>query len=103
MTTLRKYPLLLILILAALLLATFTIHAGIAQSAASKITRYEINWWTSDGGGGGGNPPVNGYVLEGTMAQPDAAFVEQNPYQLTSGYWGGIDPRLSLYLPVIRK
>jgi hypothetical protein len=103
MTTLRKYPLLFFLILAALLLATFAVHAGIAQSAAPPP--YEITWWTIDGGGGGGgNSPVNGYTLEGTIAQPDAAFIEQSPYQLSAGYWGGgFESYWLNFLPVILR
>ena len=104
MNTLRKYPVLLFLLLAILLLAAIGTHASLAQSAIPQAPSYAIPWWTEDGGGGGGGyAPVNGYVLEGTIVQPDAAVVEQNPYQLTGGYWGGFEPDWSLYLPVVRK
>jgi hypothetical protein len=103
MNTLRKYPLLLCLLLAVLLLTAIATRVSLAQIAAPQAPSYAIPWWTSDGGGGGGYTPVNGYVLEGTIAQPDAAVVEQNPYQLTGGYWGGIAPDWLLYLPVVRK
>ena len=48
---------------------------------------YEIRWHTIDGGGGtssGGQ-----YIVTGTIAQPDATYLESGPYELLGGFWPG--------------
>ena len=74
--------------------------AGVAWASAS----YDLNWWTVDGGGqtfsSGG-----GYVLGGTVGQPDPGLLTGGGYALSGGFWGsgaeGITYRI--YLPLVLR
>lgn len=48
---------------------------------------YDLSWHTIDGGGGtssGGQ-----YIVSGTIGQSDAAYSEDNRYELYGGFWTG--------------
>lgn len=50
---------------------------------------YSIDWYTIDGGGG--RSVGGGYVLEGTIGQPDAGPVlTGGGYELRGGFWPGL-------------
>ena len=46
---------------------------------------YDLTWNTIDGGGG--DLAGSGYVLKGTVGQPDAGLMGGNGYELGGGYW----------------
>ena len=51
---------------------------------------FEIPWWTVDAGGvmrseGGG------FELSGTIGQPDAGHATAGSFELTGGFWAGVD------------
>ena len=88
---------LLILLLAALLLASFlTVKADPGS--------YDLPWWTVDGGGAtfstGGS-----YSLGGTIGQPDAGVSSGDTYTLAGGFWPGaegvVSPSYHIYLPLV--
>ncbi len=87
----RKFPILLILILAGLLMASSLAPAP-----------YQVSWHTADNGGdcsSGGH-----FSVCGTAGQPDAEGAGGGDFQLAGGFWSG--PSLSdypLYLPTVRK
>ena len=64
---------------------------------------YDLSWSTVDGGGvaysdGGG------YILGGTVGQPDAGLLAGGEYVLDCGFWGGgaLAGRVyDLYLPLV--
>jgi hypothetical protein len=61
---------------------------------------YAIPWWTVDNGGGvsqGG-----GYVLYGSIAQPDAGSHAGSVYTLKGGFWSGLLNYL-LYAPLVNR
>ena len=56
---------------------------ALAQSSGNYI----LNWHTIDGGGGqssGGQ-----YIVRGTIGQHDAAYSEEEQYELLGGFWPG--------------
>lgn len=74
-------------------------------SVAGAQGNYDLLWWTVDGGGttlsqGGG------YLLSGTIGQPDGGELSSQSYTLDGGVWRGgevLEPRLTLsvYLPLV--
>ncbi len=75
------------------------------QSGASTAlsTGYDLSWYTIDGGGTtfsvGGS-----YSLGGTIGQPDAVGqVDNLPYTLNGGFWGGASINYNIYLPLALK
>ena len=46
---------------------------------------YTVGWYTIDGGGG--TSSGNGYVLSGTIGQPDVGVMKGGPYHLSGGFW----------------
>ena len=64
---------------------------------------YDLSWWTVDGGGG--TLSGGGYLLEGTIGQPDAGqALTGGGYTLIGGFWqrgGGAAPPIcpDLYEP----
>lgn len=68
---------------------------------------YELLSWTIDGGGSGYDPSQSGYVVLGTVAQPDGggvvAFGRTGgvEYTLLSGFWPYDFAFQNVYLPVL--
>jgi hypothetical protein len=75
--------------------------AGAVLAAADQ--GYDLPWWTVDGGGGHSQGP--GYVLDGSIGQPDAKPVlNGGNYRLMSGFWGGAAAvQYTVYLPLVVK
>ena len=75
---------------------------GIA-AAVSAPTSYTLVGWTADGGGGTSGAP--GYLLNGTIGQPDAGVLSGGGYILGGGFWpGGVasePPEFCIYLPSV--
>jgi hypothetical protein len=86
-------------ILAALLLLAGVTAASIDSRAQGG---YDLSWWTVDGGGltASAGP---GYVLVGTIGQPDAGSLGGEGYRLEGGFWGSAEMagRYGVYLPLI--
>jgi hypothetical protein len=80
-----------------LVLALFV--SGAALAAGS----YTLSWWTVDSGGGSSSG--SGYILSGTLGQPDAGTLSSGGgYTLASGFWHGGAPVLAemkVYLPLV--
>lgn len=66
-----------------------------ALIAAPAWAQYSITWWTVDGGGtsvtGGG-----GYLVAGTIGQPDAGTMSGGVYTLSGGFWRGGQPTVGV-------
>lgn len=54
-------------------------------SATVTDSAYAIDWWTVDGGGG--ESTGEGYILKGTVGQPDAGRLQGGDYGLQGGFW----------------
>jgi hypothetical protein len=82
-----------------LVLALFV--SGAALAAGS----YTLSWWTVDSGGGSSSG--SGYILSGTLGQPDAGtLVSSGGYTLAGGFWHGgvaVSPKMKVYLPLAVK
>lgn len=52
---------------------------------------FEIDWYTVDGGGG--TSSGGGFVLEGTIGQPDAGTMSGGTFELTGGFWAAATPQ----------
>jgi hypothetical protein len=83
---------LMILTLLVILFPVFSLPAQ-AQS-------YAIPWWTVDGGGG--TSSGGGYILSGTIGQPDAGVISGGDYNLTGGFWS-FEAQHYIFLPIILK
>ena len=76
---------------------------GSPRPPEAPATGYSLHWSTVDGGGhtysrGGG------YVLGGTLGQPDAGLLKGGGYSLGGGFWGGgarSGAQYTLYLPLV--
>lgn len=74
----------------------------VATVAWASSASYDLTWWTADGGGqtfsGGG-----GYVLGGTIGQPDPGLLTGGGYALGGGFWGGGAAAVTyeIYLPLV--
>jgi len=90
--TLRAIARIIMPLLVALLLG--------AMPVAQSGDGYDLSWNTIDGGGctfsSGG-----GYVLGGTIGQPDARVLTGGNYTLGAGFWSGGAVRHRLYLPLV--
>ncbi|MBX3356309.1 MAG: hypothetical protein KF724_11505 [Phycisphaeraceae bacterium] len=63
--------------------------ALVALFGASAITAdFTVDWATVDGGGG--DSSGGGFVLAGTIGQPDVGTMSGGGYTLTGGYWAGV-------------
>ena len=73
----------------------------LAQRAAAGQTGggYDLTWNSIDGGGAtfstGG-----GYSLGGTIGQADAGAASGGAYALSGGFWAGIPPNYSAFVPI---
>lgn len=63
---------------------------------------YEIAWFTIDAGGG--QSAGGGYVLSGTIGQPEAGSpASGDSYTLTGGFWPGLAMPARVYLPLVQR
>lgn len=63
---------------------------------------YDLTWSTIDGGGG--TSLSGGYILNGTIGQPDAnAPLMGGSYTLVGGFWAGAAVEYRIYLPVVLR
>jgi len=63
---------------------------------------YDLSWWTVDGGGGAASSGP-GYVLGGTLGQPDAGVLSGPGYALTGGFWQSAAGIYWVYLPLVAR
>ncbi|MCA9291887.1 MAG: hypothetical protein KDA25_12215 [Phycisphaerales bacterium] len=59
-----------------------------SHSAAGPT--YDIRWYTVDSGGGDSADEASGFVLRGTIGQPDAGTMSGGNLVLRGGFWPGI-------------
>jgi hypothetical protein len=75
------------------------------SSAALAADSYNLHWWTVDSGGGSSSG--NGYILSGTLGQPDAGTLSSGGgYTLASGFWHGgaaAPVEMRVYLPLVAR
>jgi hypothetical protein len=45
----------------------------------------------------------SGYMLGGTIGQPDAGLLTGDDYTLVGGFWIGAVPPYIVYLPLVRR
>ena len=86
-----------------LLICIFAMLLFAGGAAYAQTTGYTLPWWTVDGGGG--DSSGNGYILSGTIGQPDAGTLSGGGYTLAGGYWGGgslpSETPIAIYLPIV--
>lgn len=92
-------------ILLFLALTLLTLAASAAYAAGSG---YQLLRWTADSGGG--YSQAEGYILRGTIGQPDTGHMSAGDYRLSSGYWAGgapgdvpPPPGFNIYLPSVTR
>ncbi len=61
---------------------------ALVQSSWAAV--FDIPWWTIDGGGAV-HAEGGGYELSGTIGQPDAGRMAGGSFELTGGFWAGVD------------
>ena len=87
------------------LVGAVVLSLGLGAVYAQSGGGYDLSWWTMDGGGG--QVAAGGYVLDGSIGQPDAsAPLAGGGYELTGGFWagGGSGPAQSkVYMPIMLK
>jgi len=74
-------------------------------STAGAQGNYYLSWWTVDGGGATLSQS-GGYLLSGTIGQPEGGELSSESYTLDGGVWLGgevLEPRptLPVYLPLV--
>jgi hypothetical protein len=72
-----------IIVILALLGSLILVTAVLAAPTATTVDRYVI-------GGGGGDMGGGIHVLNGTIGQPVVGGISSDPYELGSGFWGGM-------------
>jgi hypothetical protein len=73
-----------------------------ANLAAPALDTYDLTWFTIAGGVSTVTSADNVYTLSATVGQHDTG-VGQNVYTLSGGYWPGVAPRQTVYIPVVGK
>ena len=91
-----------------ILIATGLVSALLLLGGALALAQtgggYDLSWWTIDGGGG--SVSAGGYVLEGSIGQPDASDpLVAGGYALTGGFWNADSgsSRSKVYMPITLK
>jgi hypothetical protein len=88
------------IVVLALLGSLLLVTAVLAAPTATTVDRYVI-------GGGGGDAGVGVLALSGTIGQPVVGGVGNDPYELGSGFWGGMGmvavAPYQIYLPVVTR
>jgi hypothetical protein len=87
-----------LIVVLALLASLFLVTMVLAAPTATTVDRYVI-------GGGGGDAGGGIYALKGTIGQPVVGGTISDPYELGSGFWGGMGAvagaPYTIYLPVV--
>ncbi len=80
------------------------IHGGYALLISQTDAGYEISRYTVDNGGASSSG-AGGYVLIGTIGQPDAGNLSSGTYTLNGGFWGGGVTTIwcTVYLPLVLR
>jgi hypothetical protein len=63
---------------------------------------YRLARWTVDGGGVG-HTQGGSYLLGATAGQADAGWLDGDGYALTGGFWGTLEGKVAIYLPLVLK
>jgi hypothetical protein len=90
------------------LFAAFTILVMlvIVSLASAQSGQGDLTWFTIDGGGATSSAG-DGFVLSGTIGQPDTGSLSGGVYTLRGGFWAvasGSDASIStVYLPLIQR
>jgi hypothetical protein len=76
-------------------------------STAGAQGNYYLSWWTVDGGGATLSQEA-GYLLSGTIGQPDGGELSSESYTLDGGVWRGgklLEPQpiYPVYLPMVSR
>ncbi|HRA55861.1 MAG TPA: hypothetical protein PLQ83_19540, partial [Thermoflexales bacterium] len=75
---------------------------GVSTASAQTGGGYDLTWNSVDGGGAtfstGG-----GYSLGGTIGQADAGASSGAAYSLSGGFWAGIPPSYSAFVPIAMR
>jgi hypothetical protein len=77
--------------------------AGLAHAQSGG---YTLLWWTVDSGGATVTSSSLGYILGGTIGQPDAGpQANGGGFTLAGGFWGGaaVPWEAKVYLPLVRR
>jgi len=86
---------------AAYLLLAIGLLAALSGPAAAQ-EGYDLSWWTVDGGGYTFSTGP-GYLLGGTVGQPDAGVLAGPGYALSAGFWPGGAAAYRVYLPLVLR
>jgi hypothetical protein len=86
-----------ILWIATLLLLLVLASVALALDSPQQIIRHVE-------GSAGQKVAADPFILDGTLGEPVVGpFVAAGEYQVASGYWRGITPKLKIFLPIIVK
>ena len=70
------------------------------QGREAPHAGYDLSWWTVDGGGVAASSGP-GYLLGGTIGQPDAGVLIGPGYTLEGGFWQSAAGIYHVYLPLV--
>lgn len=90
----------------ACLLLVLLVVALIAPGVQAQVgSGYDLTWATVDGGGGAASHAGSGYVVMGTIGQPEPGpILTGGDYLLVGGFWsGGSITRFEVYLPLVLR
>jgi hypothetical protein len=73
-----------------------------ASLAAPALDTYDLTWFTIAGGVSTVTSADNVYTLSATVGQHDTGD-GQNVYSLSGGFWSGVAPRQTVFIPMVRK
>jgi hypothetical protein len=86
------------MVVLALLSSLLLVTAVLAAPTATTVDRYVV-------GGGGGAAEAGSFTLNGTIGQPVVGGTGSDPYELGSGFWGGMGAvagaQYHIYLPMV--
>jgi hypothetical protein len=95
-----------LLLVAAIALAHLDTAAALqppSTSCGTGSAGYDLAWWTVDGGGTT-FADGSGYVLGGTIGQPDAGVLGYGIYMIRGGFWqSSAVTGYVLYLPLAMR
>jgi len=75
---------------------------GASIVMAQQGDGYDLSWWTVDGGGGTFSSGP-GYLLGGTIGQPDTGVLSGPGYVLAGGFWQSGGNVYHVYLPLVMR
>jgi hypothetical protein len=92
------------LIVLLLIVASTALAQPGGGASTAPGTGYDLTWNTIDGGGGAS--AGGGYILGGSIGQPDAGpAMNGSGYSLAGGFWAGVAVpwETKVYLPLITR